>query len=262
MPIDTSSFATIQKTGENFKSQAIKDNVEIIEQVKEVIRYQYELHEKAADYLNNKYPSYDSQSSSITDKRIAISHSLYTQNFRAIHSSYELVLSGKIAASRVLVRKIYESILAQYYVGLCTDDEMSEFAQDTEKEDTRSKFNHNFFKQKLFQDDQFDQMSKVYSMLSDVSHPNWKTFFDLEYNKEMVKDAFLNLRTFSLFNVLSYCEMYNFDHDFLQILVDFVQPFVDQHLFNSNYQLDDIFPNREPFAGKLIWSANKQNKTI
>ena len=260
MPLDTSSFSAIEEADTKYRLQAIKDNTKLIMEVEEGIRYQYELHEQTASYLNSKFPEYNPDNISSADKRIAISHSLYTQNFKAIHAEYTIILSGKISTSRMIVRRIHESIIAQYYIGLCDENEFSEYVELSEKDHTQqTKLGYNFYKQKLYEGNIFNNMSEVYSKLSDFTHITWKTLFDIEYNQDLVKDAFLNLRHNLLFNVLSYCQVYAFDQSFIKILLEFVQSFVDEQLHNSNYQLNAMFPNKKNIVDRLLWDPDRKN---
>ena len=125
--------------------------------------------------------------------------------------------------------------------------------------DSQTKLGYNFYKQKLYEGNIFNNMSEVYSKLSDFTHITWKTLFDIEYNQDLVKDAFLNLRHNLLFNVLSYCQVYAFDQSFIKILLEFVQSFVDEQLHNSNYQLNAMFPNKKNIVDRLLWDPNRKN---
>ncbi len=259
MPFDTHSFSAIEEAYIKYRLQTMKDNGKLVLEVEEGIRYQYELHEKVASYLNDKYPNgLPTQCSSI-DKRLAISHSLYTQNFRIIGDAYTIILNGNIAASRVLVRKIHESILAQYYVGLCNEAEFLDYVELSEKNQKPYKLGYNFYKQKLYTGDLLKNMSEIYSKLSDFTHPTWKTLFDIKYDKSLIRDALLGLRHNSLFNVLSYCQVYTFDESFLKELFKSVQPFVDEQLHNSNYRINELFPNKENITDKLLWNPRNQH---
>ncbi len=260
MQFDTHSFSAIEDIDTEYRLQAIKDNTKLVMEVEEGIRYQYELHEKTASYLNTKFQKYNPDKISSADKRIAISHSLYTQNFRAIHAAYTIILSGKISISRMIARRTHESILTQYYVGLCDESEFSDYVKLSENDHTQpTKLGYNFYKQKLYEGDILKNMSEVYSKLSDFNHTTWKTLTDIEYNQSLVKDAFLNLRHNLLFNVLSYCQVYTFDQSFSKDLLKFVQSFVDNQLHNSNYQLNNLFPNKKSIVDKVLWHPDRQN---
>ena len=261
--LDTSSFSAIKENEDKYRLKIVKDNTQLILDVEEVIRFQYELHEKIASYLNSKSPKDMPEQISPADSRIARSHSLYTQNFRTIHAAYEIILNGKISASLILVRKIHESTLAQYYIGLCDEGEFSEYVTSSENDATgRTNLGYNFYKQKLYEEGSstFASMSKVYSELSNFTHPTYKTMIDIEYNKEQIKDSLSNLLKMSLFNVLSYCQVYASDESYLPKLMNLVQPFVDEQLHNLNYELRDMFPNKSHLVNRVMWHPDHQKK--
>ena len=261
MPFDTKSFSTIEEADAMLRLQVIKDNPELIGNIEEEIRYQYELHEKTASYLNGKFEKLDLSTASLVDKRIMVSHALYTQNFRAIHAAYTLILSGKLSASRIIVRRIHESILEQYYVGLCDESEFSEYFQlSYNPSDGKNKLGHNFYKLALYENGEvMENISKYYSKLSKFTHSTWMTGFDIKYDREHTKGDLSNLRQLSLFNVLSYCQVYTFDKSFLKTFFEFVQSFVSEYLHNSKYTMEQRFPNKKKFIDKIIWHPDNQH---
>ena len=105
------------------------DHAGLVGKVEETVRYQYELHGRLVRRLNEKMQGHDLQEMPPAKRRMVISHSLYLKNCRAIHSSYELVLGGKISACFALLRDIHEAVLAQYYIGLCGETEFSRYAK-------------------------------------------------------------------------------------------------------------------------------------
>lgn len=262
MSFDTHSFDAIEDMYTNYRLRSRKNNPLLTMQIEECVRYQYELHEITASHLNRKLSEYNSYSISMDDKRILLSHSLYTQNVRIIHAAYPMILNGKIYASHILTRRILESILEQYYIGLCNEDEFLEYVQLSEKDHTEiTKLGYNFYKQKLYKADSgiFNQMSKIYSQLSVFTHVTWKTLSDSQYAPDLVKDALLNLHQYSLFNVLSHCQVYTFDTAYPQSILESVQPFIDEQLLNSDCIIDPIFPNKPAdVIDRLCWHPDKQ----
>ena len=264
LPVDTHSFSAIEEVHTKYRLRAINDNRKLVLEVEEGIRYQYELHEKTASYLLGKYSNGLPPQFSSTDKRLAMSQSLYIQNFKMIYAAYTIILDGNIAASRVLARRIHESILEQYYVGLCNEFKFLEYAKLSKKDHNPSKLSgkkhkpsklgYNFYKQNLYTGDLFKNMSEIYSELSNFTHSTWKTLIDIEYDKSLIRKSLLNLRHNLLFNVLSYCQVYTFDESFPKIFLESVQLFVDEQLHNSNYQLTILFPNKENITDKLLWN--------
>ena len=261
LPLNTKSFLAIDDVDTKYRLQAVKDHTGLILDLEERIRYQYELCEKTFSHLSNNYDPSQIQTSSV-GKRITISHSLYTQNLRAIHALYNMILSGKLAASRIIVRRIHESILEQYYVGLCDESDFSKYIESSKNPFTRkSKSDHNFYKHKLYEGgDVMDEISSSYSKLSKFTHSTWTTIFDIEYNLEHVKYDLSNLRHLSLFNVLSYCQIYTFDKSFLKILSESIQQFVYEYLFDKNYKINNLFPNNKKIVDKLLWNPARDIK--
>ena len=217
--------SNIQKISIRHKQQVMQDHAKLIHDVEKTIRYQYELYQKMPYYLATKFPKFKKELISLADKRISISHGLYRQNFITIYTAYELILIGRIATSNILVRKIHESIVRQYYIGLCDEEAFTEYLELSQKNYSKLsrkdkiKLSHGNYKKELYDGAALKKMASIYSELSYFTHPTWSTILDMEnYEKERIADSLIKLRTNSLFNVLSYCEVYRCDKNCYEIL--------------------------------------------
>lgn len=62
-------------------------------------------------------------------KRTVIMHSLYTRNNVYLRSAYRLVLDGQASAPANLLRSVFETVLAQYWVSLCKEEDVEKYME-------------------------------------------------------------------------------------------------------------------------------------
>ena len=250
--MDTGSFDGIRRNDERYRWQVMADHAGLVGKVEEAVRYQYELHGRLVRRLNEKLQNRDLQEMPPAKRRMVISHSLYVKNCRAIHSSYELVLGGKISASYALLRDIHEAVLAQYYIGLCEETEFSRYAKLHQWE--RAGSDHDFYRQRLYAYDALDAASRAYSKLCRLAHPGWDVrLIGFQYDAEVVSDALCCLLSSSLYNVMAHSQAWTFNEGFMPELLGMVRPFVERYLHDLDYNMEGMFPNHPDVANRVLW---------
>ena len=116
-------------------------------------------------------------------------------------------------------------------------------------------YSHNFFKQKLYEGSIFDQMNNFYKIISSFSHADSYTLIDYKYDGNRVRETFNFFLTLSLFNILSYAQLYSYMPQHLKMIKDQIQPFIDERLMQSNYKIAPFFPNKKEIIDKILWNA-------
>ena len=105
-------FCEIPEMYRRTRIQCMKDFTNLIPHVEEMIRFQYWFNEKMFPIVNKTLGLREQ-----VDKKLDISCSLFSRNIQLSYASYMSCFNGITTAAYNLLRTVYESILAQYYVG-------------------------------------------------------------------------------------------------------------------------------------------------
>ena len=246
-------YSDVKNYYDEIKQHITRDFDVGIARIEEAIRFQYFFGNKMANYIDK------ANVSEITLKnKVGISHMLYSRSRMYINAAHTLTLNGQPAPANSLLRVVFESILAQYYASLCDDDDLKNYINELDPNIKHKKYGFNYFKQKLYVGDVLNQVSNSYRTLSSFNHANPATLIDITYDKGRVQDTQKFVLQMSLFNVLSYVQVYKlFQSDILlKNIGETIIPFINKMFNQLNKNLIPLFPNKPELTDKLVISAS------
>ena len=214
----------------------------------ECVRFSYNFYYKMSCYIDRNV---DADKDGNLAKRAAIVHGLYPKNNSYLRSAYQLVLDGHASSPSHTLRAVYEAVLAQYWVSLCKDEDVIEYEDNLTLGKKTPKFED--LRKKLYEGEIFESAGKAYDILSSYTHPN-PIPLDSEYNKDQMRGVVKLLHALSLYNTLSYSQLYShFEESVLRTVRGKTEWFVKEMLHQTDYKLDMLFPNRPELANLLVW---------
>ena len=241
-------YSDVEDLYDNMRRRVLTDFPQITLYMEECVRFSYSFNNKMSSFINENVELDPNGSFA---KRIAIVHSLYSRNNLYLRSAYRLVLDGHASSPSILLRAAYETVLAQYWVSLCKDEDVDEYFERTRPPPKVPRFND--LKQKLYVGENLNRASLAYDKLSAYSHPNPHTL-DAQYDQAQMRGVVELMFTLSLYNTLSYSQLYShFDKSVLNMTSKDIDMFVKEMLHRANYRLDMLFPNRPEFIDRLVW---------
>ena len=247
-------YSDVEKRYEAIRRRVLQDFPQLTLHMEECVRISYDFHDGMSRDIDGN-AGLDGGGN--LAKRTAIVHSLYSKNVLYLRSAYQLVLDGHASSPSHLLRAVYEAVLAQYWVSLCNDRSVEKYMQDSMPGQKTPKFND--LKQKLYEGRIFESVGGAYAKLSAYTHPN-PIPLDLEYNRDQMRGVVKLLSTLSLYNTLSYSQLYShFGESTLKTVTGRMDMFVKEMLYQAGYKLDMLFPNRPEFAERLVWQPPRRD---
>ena len=238
--MDYSSFSRIEDKYGQLGIRTRLDHPKLIDSLGEAIRFQMQFADDMSMVLRDICDA-----GTTVGRKTAISHTLFSRGSQLIYMAHLSALHGVIPASHSLSRTVYESILTQYYVGLYDDDMSGYIAERDPAYEGKQKYDHNFFKQALYEGEALGRISEFYREINGYVHPNSLGQTDLEYDRGASGHALSFLLGLSLFNVLSYAQLYAHLEEHLAKVRDAVEPFIRETMMNSDYVTLSMCPNKK-----------------
>ena len=249
-------YSEVELAHSKFHEQVLGDFPRLTLYMDECIRFSYHFADKMASPESKARSSYQSDAS--LRARTCVVHNLYSRNSQYLHSAYMLVLQGHASSPSHMLRAVLESVLAQYWLSLCTDDEVLKYTKQALPEPKPRVPRFAEFREKLYKGKTCNART-AYDKLSGYAHPNHLTV-DRWYNRCKMKGVIDLLHTLSLFNTLSYSQLYEkFDRTVLDMVVAETKPFVAELLFTPDYRTYTLFPDKPEFADKLVYPDPAQS---
>ena len=245
-------YSDVEARYENRRRRVLADFPWLEFYMEECIRFSHGFNNEMSSFINENVKSDLNDS---LYKRTAIVHSLYSRNNLYLRSAYGSVLDGYASTPAAMLRAVYEAVLAQYWVSLCEDEDVGEYWKRSMPPPRVPSFSD--LKRKLYVGENLARAGHAYNRLSAYAHPNPRAL-DLKYDRDQMHGVIELMFTLSLFNTLSYSQLYShFEASTTNMVGKNTDMFVKEMLHRGNYKLDVmLFPNRPEFATRLAWSPS------
>ena len=245
-------YSDVEERYESRRRRVLADFPWLEFYMEECIRFSHDFNNEMSSFINENVKS---DLNERLYKRTAIVHSLYSRNNLYLRSAYGSVLDGYASPPAAMLRAVYEAIVAQYWVSLCEDEDVGEYWKRSMPPPKVHSFND--LKQKLYVGENLARAGHAYDRLSAYAHPNPRAL-DLKYDRDQMHGVIELMFTLSLFNTLSYSQLYShFEASITNMVGKNTDMFVKEMLHRGNYKLDImLFPNRPKFATRLVWSPS------
>lgn len=244
-------YSDVEERYENRRCRVLADFPWLEFYMKECIRFSHDFNNEMSSFIKENV-KLDPNGSLY--KRTHIVHSLYSRNNLYLRSAYGSVLDGYTSPPAAMLRAVYEAVLAQYWVSLCKDEDVDEYWKRSMPPPRIPSFS--VLKRKLYVEENLARASHAYNMLSAYAHPNPRAF-DLKYDRDQMNGVIELMFTLSLFNTLSYSQLYShFEASTTNMVGKKTDMFVNEMLHRDRRLDVMLFPNQPEFTARLAWSPS------